>query len=291
VPPPRARGGRRPGGSRGISLHWALVSDVAVIASGFAAWADTAGEVPEIFKGYLEGYLPRTAVPDSRAILPPAPELRSATQTRDDVVARTSRRLTGTLRWRQAAVDADLHFPAAAGAFACALRVDISQKTTPRLYLLLRRSLTDAGLSTYPAKEAYRRPRPFVARRGGICTPTDAKGLSADGSYPSGHAAIGWAWALILAEAAPDRADQILARGRTFMQSRVVCNVHWQSDIEAGATMGAAVVARLHDEPLFLADLQAARAEITAARAAGESPTRDCPAEAAALASAPADLP
>ena len=55
--------------------------------------------------------------------------------------------------------------------------------------------------------------------------------------------------------------------------------------------LGSAVVARLHDEPEFRADLDAARAEIAAARAAGRRPTRDCSAEAAALALSPPELP
>jgi membrane-associated phospholipid phosphatase len=32
-------------------------------------------------------------------------------------------------------------------------------------------------------------------------------------SYPSGHASIGWAWALALAELVPDRANAIFSRG------------------------------------------------------------------------------
>ena len=108
--------------------------------------------------------------------------------------------------------------------------------------------------------------------------------LRNDGSYPSGHSAIGWAWALILAEAAPDRADAILARGRSFSQSRIVCNVHWLSDTEEGRMMGSAVVAKLHDNATFRADLDAARGEIAAARAAGHTPSRDCAQEASQLA-------
>ena len=55
--------------------------------------------------------------------------------------------------------------------------------------------------------------------------------------------------------------------------------------------MGAAVVARLHAEPDFRADLDAARAEIASARTAGPRPTRDCPAEAAALGVGPQAQP
>ena len=55
--------------------------------------------------------------------------------------------------------------------------------------------------------------------------------------------------------------DAILARGRAFGESRMVCNVHWQSEVIAGRFMGAATVARLHADPGFTADLAAAKAE------------------------------
>lgn len=116
-----------------------------------------------------------------------------------------------------------------------------------------------------------------------ICTPKDEAALRNDGSYPSGHSAIGWGWALILAEIAPDRADAILARGRAFGQSRVIYNVHWLSDTEEARLMASATVARMHAQPEFLADMAAARAEIAAARARKLRPTTDCGAEAAQL--------
>jgi acid phosphatase (class A) len=107
--------------------------------------------------------------------------------------------------------------------------------------------------------------------------------LRKDGSYPSGHTAIGWAWALILTEIAPDRADAILARGRAFGESRVVCNVHWHSDVVEGRFMGAAAVARLHADPAFRAELEAAISELAAARSRGLAPSHDCTAETDAL--------
>jgi acid phosphatase (class A) len=117
-----------------------------------------------------------------------------------------------------------------------------------------------------------------------ICTPDEQELLRKNGSYPSGHTAVGWAWALILTEIAPDRADAILARGRAFGESRNVCNVHWHSDVAEGRFMGASAVARLHADPVFLAELEAAKAEYKAALSKGLKPSRDCDAEAAALA-------
>jgi len=88
----------------------------------------------------------------------------------------------------------------------------------------------------------------------------------------------------MLTEIAPDRADEILARGRAFGESRIVCNHHWFSDVVWGRFMGAAVVARLHADATFLADLEAAKAEFATLRAKGVPPRGDCQAETAALA-------
>jgi acid phosphatase (class A) len=191
--------------------------------------------------------------------------------------------LRGTPRWLQAARDADLRFPQAADSFSCAIDTPITQETTPHLYMLLRRSLTDSGLATYPAKDHYQRVRPFVRHDDASCTPHQEASLRKDGSYPSGHSTIGWAWALILAEVAPERANALLARGLSFGQSRVICGVHWQSDVTAGRVIGACAVASLLGEGVFRAELEAAKKEVAAARARSIKPIRDCAAEAAAL--------
>nr|WP_255441193.1 hypothetical protein [Synechococcus sp. HK01-R] len=56
-----------------------------------------------------------------------------------------------------------------------------------------------------------------------ICTPEDEPALRSDGSYPSGHTAVGWGWGLILSTIAPDRSDELIARGRAYGESRSVC--------------------------------------------------------------------
>jgi acid phosphatase (class A) len=151
--------------------------------------------------------------------------------------------------------------------------------------------MTDAGAATGAAKEAYKHARPFMLDSQPTCRPEDENALRANGSYPSGHTSIGWAWALVLAEASPDQGRAILARGRAFGESRMVCNVHWASDVIEGRFMGAATVARLHAEPAFLADLAAAKSELTAARGKTLAPQRDCKFEADALARTPSQGP
>jgi len=147
--------------------------------------------------------------------------------------------------------------------------------------------MTDIGLSTYAAKNHYNRTRPFLWNKAPICTPNDREFLEKDGSYPSGHTAIGWGWALILSEISPGETDAILARGLAFGESRNVCNAHWHSDVVQGRVIAAGAVARLHADPVFLADLESARAELAAVRKRGLKPTRDCNVEAASLAIKP----
>ena len=232
----------------------------------------------------VTGYLQATELPNSLTLLPPPPGRGSAALARDEEAAKAAVALHGTKRWDLATQDAVLAFPAAAGTFSCALGAPVTEADTPTLYRLLRRSLSDAGRSPYPTKNKYQRARPFTVNGKPMCTPELDSALRKDGSYPSGHVAIGWGWALILAEIAPDRADAILARGRAFGDSRRICNVHWASDVEEGRTIGAATVARLHANAEFMADLTAAKAELAAARAKALKPTRDCALEAAQMA-------
>ena len=240
-------------------------------------------EIGELRPGMLRGYLDRAALPDSLALLPAPPQPGSPAAAADEATYRATRALLSTPRGALARADAQLSFPAAASTFACAAQLDITPEGTPHLVTLMRRTLVDAGLSTYGAKDHYKRQRPFAQHKDASCTPDEEGRLAKDGSYPSGHAALGWAWALVLTELMPDRTNPLLQRGYAFGQSRVICGVHWQSAVEAGRLIGSAAVARLHADPVFEAQMRAAGQEVRAARAAGRGPTKDCAAEAAAL--------
>jgi acid phosphatase (class A) len=227
-----------------------------------------------------KGYVDKEALPNSIEIVPEAPLPGSVRQKMDDAIAAAAVKLNKTARFELAAKDADLFFPQAPNNFACALGAVISEEKTPRLYHLMLRALVDGGLSTYKAKIKYNRMRPFTINNAPICTPEDEKILRHDGSYPSGHTALGWTWALILAELAPDKADAILARGLAYGESRIICNVHWNSDVVAGRIMGSATVARMHNSPEFIADMKAAKKELATAPA---PKSQTCQEEAAAL--------
>tara|TARA_B100001142_G_scaffold200649_1_gene199203 strand:- start:160 stop:1020 length:861 start_codon:yes stop_codon:yes gene_type:complete len=245
-------------------------------------------DLKELKHGLLQGYLAPETLPDSLKLLTPPPAPGSAAQALDEDIARANFALEATARWTQASKDADLNFPAAASIFSCSLGIEISEERTPRLYTLLRRSLTDAGLASYKAKNHYQRSRPFMGNGQAICTPDDEAILRTDGSYPSGHTSVGWAWALILSEIAPNQQDQILERGLEYGRSRNICNVHWHSDVQAGQLIGAATVSRLHTNEVFRADLRAAAEEIHAQTSLGKTRNSDdCEREKVALGNNP----
>jgi acid phosphatase (class A) len=261
-----------------------VISILGLIVSTAGAQGDS--KAPDVTDPHFQlspGYLNQADLPDSLQLLGPAPSAGSATFARDEEARQETFPLRGTARWDLARRDADLNFPQPAQNFSCAMGIQIDEEKTPHTYKVMQRVLTDAGLSTYGTKNKYNRVRPFVVHNEGTCWPDQEPLLRSDGSYPSGHTAAGWAWALVLAQTNPERANELLSRGLAFGQSRVICNAHWQSDVDAGRVMGAATVARLHADPAFLADVEAARAEVEEARAAGEAPKADCSAEAAVL--------
>ena len=197
--------------------------------------------------------------PDSYYILPAAPLPNDAVFAYD-----FSQYLWGKLqrkspRGEQAAQDAKLDIDNVLANFSPCMGVELSRAKTPVLAHML------AGLvnleSTTTAKDYYMRVRPFVLFNEESLTPEDEPYLRNNGSYPSGHACFGWAVALILAEINPERQNEILKYGYEFGQSRVICGVHFQSDVDAGRIMGAATVARLHADKNFMKTLCKAKKE------------------------------
>ena len=166
-------------------------------------------EIMEIRPGILKGYLEEEDLPNSLQLLPPPPEEGSSAWQLDMEMAEMYLAMEDEARKAQAIVDAELHFPEALEAFNPVLEITLSEEKTPLVHMILRRTLADAGLSTYAAKDHYNRERPFMVNGMPTCTPEEEEYLSQDGSYPSGHTAIGWTWALILTELFPGQTDPL----------------------------------------------------------------------------------
>jgi acid phosphatase (class A) len=167
--------------------------------------------------------------------------------------------------------------------FSCALGVKLDQADAPSLYRLLARLTADSSNIERSTKALYKRPRPFVEVGGPICVIPDAY-LAKTYSYPSGHSTYSWTVALLLGEIAPDRTGAILARARTYGESRVVCGVHYQSDVQAGRLAAAALFGALQASPAFHEDMDAAMAELARLRSgSSEAPDKaQCDLEASA---------
>lgn len=225
--------------------------------------ACASGPETPLWQGYADhpqGYLAADKRFEALAFLPPPPEAQSLRAQNDLAVYRATRSLKGQTRWLQAAEDAEIVTPSAPAVFSEALGVAFEPGAVPTLALLLGRMHADLEAVQASAKASHARPRPFVTEPADICVENVAW-LADSGSYPSGHAAMGWAWALVLSELAPERAEAILARGLAYGDSRVICGVHYVSDVEAGRLVGAALSARLHADPAFRRDLERARVE------------------------------
>ncbi|MEZ5743864.1 MAG: phosphatase PAP2 family protein [Sphingomonadaceae bacterium] len=243
----------------------------------------TREEMAEAYRALMaKGYMGRDEIPDSLAINPPPPPEGSAAEARDSEAQAAAVALQDKPRFRLAAVDAAMFNPDGSSIFSCTAGMRIAADTTPKLDALLKQTLPSLGMSTSPTKDKYMRARPFMVNGKPTCTPGQETMLRGNGSYPSGHSAIGYGWGLIMAQVMPEKAAELVARGREFGESRRICNVHWLSDVEEGRHVAAAVVAKLQSIPRFQEDVAAARAEIAAF--GDEKPAPDCALEQAAFA-------
>jgi acid phosphatase (class A) len=259
-------------------------STIVAMLFSLAACASAPSPVLKDAKGKPAGYL--SVVPDMTHILPAAPVPGTARYEADRQVFRETRKLEGTPRWTLATDDVDLSVPGMLKHFSCAMDADLQADKLPRLTALLERADRDADESTRAAKQANKRQRPFLIDEGTICQPKERLAKSYD--YPSGHTTWGWTSGLILAQLAPDRANDLEIRARAFADSRVVCGAHNLSAIQAGAINGAVVFNALQASPAYATDLAAARTELDAYRRSGPKPNgQTCAAERALIVPAP----
>ncbi|HEX6834897.1 MAG TPA: phosphatase PAP2 family protein [Rudaea sp.] len=197
--------------------------------------------------------------------LPPAPPRDSLQQAADVQTIFALRADVEGPRGVEAHQD-DVYQPAeVAPRFDFILGIHLDPKTAPHTLQLLQRVTNDAEWLMRPIKRAVAdggRQRPFVDYPSLHTCAIAYERLPKTGSYPSGHASLGWLWGNILAELAPAHADALLARGIAFGDSRVVCGFHYPTDIAAGRLAASALLERLHADKRFQRDLDDARAEV-----------------------------
>lgn len=238
-------------------------------AAASAALTMGADPAPKPLAPAPQPYLAGAMSPDTYKILPPAPLPGTARYEADRKMFLGTRGLKDSPRWALALNDDNI------GLYrkdmSCALGVELTDQNAPKFTALMRRVGRDSSNLTNLPKDAFKRLRPFLVDKGPICIDPNG-GIAKSFDYPSGHVTYSWAAGLILAELAPDRATEILIRSRAFGESRMVCGVHNMSAVESGRTNGSIIVASLHGQEAFRADMEAARTEVAAARKVGPAP-------------------
>lgn len=148
--------------------------------------------------------------------------------------------------------------------FNAALGFDIARY--PVTNGLLAEVVKEEDADSKIAKDFFRRERPYsVDRTLKTCTPVKP-GKSVHSSYPSGHATLAFVLAEVLSQLIPQKSQAILARAGQYAENRLVCGVHFRSDIVAGQQFGTILALRLMEQPEFRAQMDAARAELRAAK-------------------------
>ena len=243
----------------------AAVSSAMASATAATPHAAPASKIPP---GYLAGKPPI----DILKVLPPPPAHDSAQDIADRAVYAASAAGVGGPAWLRAVSQLNPTGPEYFGQVSCAIGHKISPQTTPMTMALIARTAVDFAAPMDTAKKFYKRPRPFTTDKGQACDPSTADGVGErlGFAYPSGHSGIGWLWALVLADAAPDRAVPLRELGQATGDLRIACRVHWLSDVAYGRVLATAVYDRLAAEPEFRADVARAGAELA------KAPALDC---------------
>jgi len=169
---------------------------------------------------------------------PPAPESAAA---RDDLAVlnwlqrhRTPQMVATT--WSTLGRDVALFSPA--------LGVDMSQ-STPRVELGLGAFLALVDQASNRIKDIVLRPRPYASHAHlKPCLPPE-RGFS----FPSGHSTWYQAAAELLGDLLPERRERLLMIGAYGGANRVMCGVHYPSDVDAAQRLGRAAAAQIIASP------------------------------------------
>ncbi len=255
---------------REVELRIAGVLAVAgCVALGGVVWATVNAAEGS---AYLAGQPPL----DYRGVLGPPPAAASAEAAAERANYMASAGGIGGAAWQQALKQLHPASPEVLAEAACAAEKRLGPAETPATMRLIANVAADLRPAVEASKTLFHRDRPFVGSADPrACDPRAHEGASPDGSlsysYPSGHAAFGELWALVMADAVPAERNRMLAWGHRLGDNRVVCRVHWPSDIVAGRKLADALYARISRTPRYQADIAAARAELATA-----PPAKDC---------------
>lgn len=196
------------------------------------------------------------AVYDAARFLPPPPAQDSA-RTRDELAELHAIAAAASPERKAAAAhDARDETP---DIFDGVIGFDL--RTAPETFKLLQMVADDEETDSKVAKTFFHRLRPYAVDDTLQTCETRKPGKPAN-SYPSGHSTLGFSMGVVLAHVMPAKAQPILARSAEYAENRLVCGVHYRSDIVAGQQFGTVLALRLMENPVFQAQMRKAQAEM-----------------------------
>ena len=215
-------------------------------------------------------FLSESELPDLTYVLPDPPEFTSPQFQCDKIQYDWGKSIRETPRGEQAVVDAQASLHAVVNNFSAAMGIPITKKGTPKIYYLLGRTVDTVMVAINSGKHHFGRPRPYIHFSEHTLIPSQEASHGSNASYPSGHSAIGWTTALVLAEINPKAQNEILKKGYDYGQSRVIAGYHYQSDVDASRLISSMIVNLLHTNEEFLNAMTEAKIEF--ARNISKSP-------------------
>ncbi len=146
--------------------------------------------------------------------------------------------------------------------FKTVLGEKFNAEQLPGVAAFSKRVRNDEGINSNVAKDAFQRVRPYNFDKSlhPICA-TKTK----NDSYPSGHATSGYLLALSLIDMVPEKRDAILARAENYAHNRLICGVHYKSDVEASKLLAYSVHAIMQQHAEYKLELVAATNELRSA--------------------------
>jgi acid phosphatase (class A) len=203
---------------------------------------------------------------DPSRLLPPPPADGSELQKKELAEAEHLVANRTADRYARAVWDNEHEDPTA---FADVLGPDFDLKKLPATANLFAEVQNEQSVAASMAKVYFHRKFPVAAamadesyRKWSCDTDVKKPGDRPLRSYPSGHATMGYTFAIVLAELMPEKAQAILARAADYAYSREVCGDHYHSDVEASHALGTAVGILLLNNTALKPDIAAAKAEL-----------------------------
>lgn len=184
---------------------------------------------------------------------PPALGSKLDQQDREDVLLAQRTRTAAQVRQAQADDKEEDVF-----LFASILGPKFNSAELPITTVLSQRLREASAVINPRLKLHFARPRPFVSSTQvhAVCEKT------ASSSFPSGHSMVGTLEALALTQIVPERSPEILHRLEQYMQNRVICGVHYPSDVAASRIVASSLFGLIAASPDFERELASARAEV-----------------------------